>query len=279
MRLDYVELRPNNANNPEAVMTLDFYNTEDQERLIKIEKDVRCVEKIINCLQMSDPWMQSYTLQNSMSIKKSIMGRKVIIDRKVVVREEMEQKHCDEFVKSLVISKRIHKVAKEDSTNSVIHLIVSIENLGKCYITIEFITSLRNIQGEIVTLISIDVLPVEARLKLLKVIMNENDIRTLYKNKLSEILNDRARLLQLFQRVVSSLVLLRTFHYATLSVPLSFIDKSSNKHVEDIKEYYINTFNKFKLSEHTGFELNPFMTKLFKESWVLHKRILKVQFF
>lgn len=244
--------------------------------MIKIEKDVRSVEKILNCVQMVDPWMQSYTLQNSMSIKKTIMGRKVIIDRKLIIKEEMEQKPSDEFVKSLMISKKIHKVVREDTENSQLHLIVSIENLGKCYATIEFIKSLRNIHGESVTLISIDILPLDARLKLLKVIMNEKDIKFLFKSTLIDILNDRARLLQLFQRIVSSLVLTRTYNYTSLSVPLTSIDKSSNRHVCDIKQYYVNTFNKYKLSKLTGFRLQPFLVKMVKESWVLHKRILRV---
>jgi hypothetical protein len=276
VRIDYVELGSDKSAIPEVILTLDFYSNDDQERLIKIERNGRSVEKLMNCMQMADAWMQSYTLQNSMCIKKTIMGRKVIVDKQLIIKEELQAHSGDEYLKVLLISKRIHKVVKEDIEGSQVHLITSIENLGKCYATVEFITSLRNKHNEASTLISIDLSPVEYRLKLLKVILNHNDISSLFKANIGEMLNDRGRLLKLFQKVISSLTLTRKLHYSIPSLPLSNIDPSCNKHITDLKEHFINDFNKYSLKTQTGLDCKPFFQRKHKESWILHKKVSKV---
>jgi hypothetical protein len=276
VRVDYVEVRSDLSAAQEVVLTLDFYSIEDQERLIKIERDSRSVEKLLNSMQMTDAWMQSYTLQNSMSIKKTIMGRKVIVDKQLIIREEMRDHSGDEYVKVLLISKRILKVVKEDIESSQIHLITSIENLGKCYATVEFITSLRSEENEALTLVMIDLSPVSFRLKLLKVILNHKDIANLFKANITEMLNDRGRLLKLFQKIVSALTFTRRLHYSVPSLPLAHVDASSNRHTSDLKEHYVNHFDKYALKRQKGITCLPFMKKTPKESWILHKKVVKV---
>ena len=276
VKLKYLEVQRRHESKPEIRVTLDFYSNDDQERLIKLERDLRSVEKILNCVQIEDPWLQCYALQNSLSIKKSIMGRKVVIDKRLLFKEELEDRDCDEFLKSLLITKKIHKMVTEDPEETQIHLVTSIENLGKCYATIEFITSfLHPKTAQPITLVAIDLSPVEARLKLFKLVLNTADIKSIFKATVENILNDKARLLQLFQRVVSSLLVVRRVNYSLPMVPHRNVDSQSLKHVEDVKDYYYNSFDKYELLERTGLEFHPFMRRVHKEAWVTHSKVVR----
>lgn len=278
VKIKLIEIPRKQESVTDSQITLDFYSNDDQERLIKLEYNLRSVEKILNCLQIPDPWMQTYTLQNAMSIHKTIMGRKVVLDKKLLFKEELTHKDSDEFIKSLMISKKIRKVVSEDPEESQIHLVASIENLGKCYATIEFITTFTDpVTNQAVTLVCIDISPVESRMKLFKVVINTADIRSIFKSSVEDILNDRAKLLQLFQRVVSSLLVVRKINFSLTMIPFTNVDPLSLRHTEDIKYYYYNSFDKYELLKKRGLTFKPMMRKVYKESWITHSKVIRSQ--
>ena len=253
-------------------LSLDFYSSDDHERLIKLESELRAVEKIINCIQISDPWLQTYALENSMSIQKSIMGRKARLDFQMPTQEGTEIMQSDEGVKAQLLTKLI----KGSTDDSLLHLISSVENLGKCYTTVSFKAGFKVASGPLSTLLALDFSPVQSRMKLIKCILNSSDFRVLFKTDLESLLNNKSKLLLLLQQVSSCLTSVKRQNYSVLMIPTKRLDPSSLKYTEDVGYYYYNAFDKYKLRSASKFSSKPFMAQLYKEIRVLHKKVIRV---
>lgn len=256
---------------------MDFYCVDDHERLIKIERDIRSVEKILNSIQIQDEWLQNYGLQNSMSVKKSMMGRKVIIDNKIEIKEEMKSNFNDQLIQSFMISKKIKKIAKEDTEESVLHLVTTVNDLGMCYATVEFVRSFRRDNTSQAILVLIDLVPCESRMNVIKLILNDLDLKMLFKIQIQEAMKDRPKLIKIFQRVLSTFQVVWKTNYSYLQIPTSSIDSKNLKQSKEVKEFYSNRFEKYKLSSTEGCKLDQFLKKRINETIIMIRKVVKVK--